>query len=212
MRTRSVLWMVAAALASGGCTAPNVSAQLPLAQASEIASAGVRSSSEVAFMRAGTLSPDGATMRVAVTGAQVTLRQSGAAVTASELTIALADVDLPATDLLPDGLKLRRQHLDLAGPAHATVLERDADTVAVRLHGPFKYSASMVLTDGTLYPIGARDAADDDVDVRAVRDAGGRITVTLDATPAAHDCWSASDLLTLSNCSLYVEADGEARP
>jgi hypothetical protein len=215
MRITALAFVAAAAAVSlgAGCTAPNTFAQPSMADASEIAAVAVRPSSEVAFTRAGSLSPDTAAVRVAVLDARITLHQAGAAVSVPELSIALADVDLPPTALAPAGVKLRQQHLDVAGPSHVTVLERDGEVLAVELHGPFKYGASLVLDDGTLYPIGARDGIADDVDVRAVRDAAsGRVTVTASAAPAAHECWAASDLLTLSDCSLYVEADAEMRP
>jgi hypothetical protein len=161
----------------------------------------------------GTLDPVGHDLRVAVTDVQGTLRtpsQSGQPLMIETLTLSLDDIDLEPSAQMPDGLHLREQHLIAAAPIPADVVSSGPDGVGAETHGALEYHTVMLMNDGTRWPLGKTQMSSDGTTVRIARAEGG-VVVTLDSPPGG-TCGSLGELLTLSHCSLYVEADGVVVP
>src|SRR5207249_4356695 len=104
-------------------------------------------------------------------------------------------------------LKLRAQSITAPVRLRTDTLRRTAEALDVHLDGKVQYHSSMLLSDGTLSPLGATDmeAPHAEVHVALVADA---TTVTLESPPGGGECGSVGDLLTLTDCSLFVESDG----
>jgi len=194
-----------------GCTVPNTGEpeMATLDQPALVTTSGARPESQLGVHREGPLDPIGHDLTVDVRDAKITLRTDDAVKTAlvTDLSLALDDMDLPASPEMPDGLKMREQRLSTPDPRRATVVSKSADQLVLHIVGRLKYDAKMVLADGTLYPLGSSYTEISDLDLRITRAKDGRVTVTLDASPDKA-CASIGDLITLSRCALYVEADG----
>jgi hypothetical protein len=200
------------ALVAAGCTAPNpgLGGVQPLDSAALVTAQGAKPDSQVGVHRQGPLQPEGADVTVAVRDSSLRLHTTEAGqVVIEELSIALADTDLPPSQQLPQGVKLRAQTLSSTGPLQAKVLLGEPDTLVVHASGSLIYHTAMELADGSLYPLGNSTATGQDLEIRIERDADG-VRATLDAPPAA-ECGQVGDLLTLSRCSMFVEADANVR-
>src|SRR5262249_32725828 len=125
-----------------------------------------------------------------------------------ELVLKLADVDLGPSQSMPQGVKLRNQELRITSAMASRIEGRAADELDLAANGALAYHASMMLPDGSLYPLGATQTEQGELDVRVTRWELG-VHVTLDAAPRG-TCWSVPGILEISNCSLYVESDGDA--
>ncbi len=204
---------LAIALLAAGCTAPNpgLGGVPPLDAPSLVVASGAQPDSMVGVHREGPLDPQGSDVTLAVNDVQLRVRttQNGH-VAIEQLDLSIADEDVPASAQLPSGAKLRNQRLEATGPLKATVVLSEPDRLVLHASGALQYHTSLVLTDGTLYPLGESSAMGQDLDIQITRTATG-VKVTLD-TPPNQTCAEIGDLLTLSRCSLFVESEGAVTP
>jgi hypothetical protein len=205
MRNVSLLILAAGAV---GCTRPAHMGLAPLDQPAFITTAGAESQSQVTMYRQGVLDPAGSLVVVPVRDATVQVSSTMSDAVVDELVLRLADVDLGPSQSMPNGVKLRNQELRIAAAMAAQVEGRAADELDVSARGALAYHAQMLLPDGTLYPLGATQTEQGELDVRVTRWEFG-VHVTLDAAPRG-SCWSVPGVLDISNCSLYVESNGDA--
>jgi hypothetical protein len=195
------------ALLAVGCTAPNPGEEVATLDGAAIVNAhGARPESQVGMHRQGVIDPRGSDVTLAVSDARLKLRTTATGAIVDLLRLELADQDFPPTTEMPQGLKLRTQSLSAIAALPAQVIARDADHLTVRVAGSLKYSSSMLLPDGTLYHLGHSYTESEFMTVNVTRTATG-VTVTLDSTPE-NACARIGELVTLSGCTLYVEADG----
>jgi hypothetical protein len=204
--------MLSALLVTGaavtGCTRPNELGLAPLDQPAIVKANGVQSTSEVTMYRTGTLDPQGTLITMHVTDASVLFSTTTEKASVQELVFHLSDENLPATSALPQGVNLRNQELRITQTVSAEMQERVPDALTARVHTSLQYRAAMILDDGTLYQLGNTMTEPVDLDVRATRYYGG-VHVTVDGAPQGK-CWSIPGVIEISNCSLYVETDGDA--
>ncbi len=191
---------------TGGCTAQNTMQLAPLDQPAMVTAKGAQASSEVTLYRQGSLDPNGSLVNVHVHDASVRLRSlTDDEVQVQALTLALDDSDMSATTAMPDGVKLRNQTLTLLSEVDATATQKEPDALTAHGHSSLVYHASLLLADGTLYPLGPVTSNAADFDVRATRYEMG-VHVTIDAGPQGQ-CWTIPGVIDVSDCSLYVESD-----
>jgi hypothetical protein len=196
---------------ASGCTVPNTAEIATLDQPAVITTRGARPESQVDVHQQGLLDPVGRDLTLRVNDTQISLRTDEAVKTAlvSALTISLGDLDIPASEAMPQGVKLREQRLSTPDPRRAKVVAKSADSLTLQVQGRLKYDTKMVLSDGTLYPLGSSYTEISDLDFTIRRNpATGEVTVTLDATPN-DTCAAIGDIMTLSKCALYVQADAQ---
>jgi hypothetical protein len=194
---------------TGGCTSSNTMQLAPLDQPAMVTAKGAEASSEVTLYRQGSIDPNGSLVNVHVHDAGLRLRSlTDDKVEVQELTMALDDSDMSATTAMPDGVKLRNQTLTLVSEVDATATQEEPDALTAHGHSSLVYHASLLLADGTLYPLGPVTSNAADFDVRATRYESG-VHVTIDAGPQGQ-CWTIPGIIDVSDCSLYVETDGEA--
>jgi hypothetical protein len=191
-----------------GCTAPNTGGGLQPLDAAIITTSGAHAESHIAVHQQGALDPSGSDVRLQVQDAKVRVRvEEGArGAIVDTLEISLANMDMPSSSLLPAGVKLRDQKLTITDPKRARVELASADRLVLRVLGRLKYDSKMLLEDGSLYPLGASYTEISDLDFDIARDATGQLTVTFDAAPKS-ECAAIGELMTLSKCALFVEAD-----
>jgi hypothetical protein len=180
----------------------------PLDKPAFINTAGAESQSQVTMYRQGALDPAGSLVVMPVRDATVQVSSTLSDAVVEELVLHLADVDLGPSQSMPNGLKLRNQELRIPQATAAKVEGRAIDELDVAAHGALAYHAEMLLPDGTLYPLGATQTDQGELDVRITRWEFG-VHVTLDAAPQG-ECWSMPGVLEISDCSLYVESNGDA--
>jgi hypothetical protein len=197
-----------------GCTTPNDTVpDDSLATAVKVSALGVRGPSDIMVHQQGTLDPAGHDMRVSVVDVQGTIRtpsSDGGPLIIDSLTITLDDVDYPPSPQMPDGLKLREQHLVAAQPIEAQVYSRGPNGVGATTMGALEYHTVMLMPDGTRWPLGKTQMSSDQTRVQIAKTEGG-VQITFDSS-AGGQCGALGDLLTLSDCSLFVEADGVVTP
>ena len=122
------------------------------------------------------------------------------------LTVPLGDVTIPAAALPPHGLILR--NLVVKAPAtRAEILHAQDDALELRATVPLSLDWALQLDDGSLYPLGTVHTEPLELDIDVVR-AGGQTTATVQAA-CGGTCWSVDGVATLSNGSMYLEADAE---
>lgn len=203
--------MLSALLVTGaavtGCTRPNELGLAPLDQPAIIQAKGAQKQSEVTMYRMGTWDPQGTLITMRVTDASVFVTTTADKATVEELVFKLEDLNLPATSTL-SGVNLRNQELRITERVAAPMQQREANAVTLTAHTSLQYRAAMILDDGTLYQLGNTTTEPVDLDVRATRYFGG-VHVTVDGAPQGK-CWSIPGAIEISNCSLYVETDGDA--
>ena len=207
----SKLTLSALALASAaatGCTRPNDLGLAPLDQPAVVTANGAQKTSEVTMYRMGTLDPQGTLLTMAVTNASLHLTTTADKATVEELVFTLADQNLAPTSALPQGVNLRNQELRITQTVPATMSERTPDALTAAVHTSLQYRAAMILDDGSLYQLGNTETDPVELDVRATRYFGG-VHVTVDGAPQGK-CWSIPGVIEITNCSLYVETDGDA--
>jgi hypothetical protein len=153
--------------------------------------------------RGGALDPGGSDLQLAIGEVTLELRLDAAQATLEALTLPLADVDVPPSPQLPDGLKLRRMQLTARAPVAAQILQRSDRVAQLRVPGALTLHASLLLPDGILYPLGGTDTAASDLDVAVTAEGQGGWAVALEAQPA-DTCWSLDGLLSLTRCALHV--------
>src|SRR5437868_4577972 len=204
--------MLSALLITGaavtGCTRPNELGLAPLDQPAIVKASGAQKTSEVTMYRMGTLDPQGTLITMQVTDASVFFSTTKDKASVEELVFRLADQNLPPTSALPEGVNLRNQELRITSTVAAEMQERVPDALTARVHTALQYRAAMILDDGSLYQLGNTMTEAVDLDVRATRYFGG-VHVTVDGAPTGK-CWSIPGVIEITNCSLYVESDGDA--
>ncbi|HEX4456375.1 MAG TPA: hypothetical protein VIA18_00315 [Polyangia bacterium] len=200
--------IVVAGLA-GGCSSQNPMELAALDQPAVVTAKGAEASSEVTLYRQGSIDPNGSLVNLHVHDASLQMRSStDDKVLVQALTLALDDSDMSATAAMPDGVKLRNQTLTLTSEVDATATQKEPDALTAHGHSSLVYHASLLLPDGTLYALGPVTSNAADFDVRATRYELG-VHVTIDAGPQGQ-CWTIPGVIDVSDCSLYVETDGEA--
>jgi hypothetical protein len=213
MRTENMLsrfaFVALVAVGAVGCTRAAPMGLQPLDEPAIVSASGAATPSQVTIYRKGALDPSGSLVVLPVQNATLLVRSTASDATVEELVLTLGDADMAPTESMPGGVKLRKQELHLATAMPATIEERTSDALNTRAHGSLVYKASLVLDDGTLYPLGATTTAAADLDVRITRYEFG-VQVTLDAAPQG-SCWSVPGVIEVSDCSLYVETSGDAR-
>lgn len=192
-------------LAATGCTMPNPETVITLDGPAALYAWGPRAGSHIDVRRQGPLDPDGHEQSVAITDARLTLDLSPTGVRVTRLDLSLADVDLPASQQVPEGLSLRAQKLSLDTPTTLTTATRESQAIAGRLDGALRYHVALPVPTG-LYPLGESDVTGS-LTVDVGKDEHGRLRVWLHADPAG-TCGAIGDLMTLSRCQLDVELDG----
>jgi hypothetical protein len=90
----------------------------------------------------------------------------------------------------------------------ASMEDREADSLTATVHTALQYRAAMILDDGSLYQLGNTETEPVDLSVRATRYFQD-VRVTVDGAPQGK-CWSIPGVIEITNCSLYVESDGDA--
>jgi hypothetical protein len=205
MRTLTILLLAAGAV---GCTRPAAMGLAPLDQPAFISSTGAETQSQVTMYRKGALDPAGSLVIVPVRDATVQVSSTMSDAVVEELVLRLADVDLPPSETMPHGVKLRDQELRIASAMAAKIEGRGANELDVNAKGALAYHAAMLLDDGTKYPLGATQTDEGEMDLRVTRWEMG-VHVTLDAAPRGA-CWSVPGILEISDCSLFVESNGDA--
>jgi hypothetical protein len=204
--------MLSALLVTGaavtGCTRPNELGLAPLDQPAIVKADGALKTSQVTMYRMGTLDPQGTLLTMRVTDASVFFSTTADKASVEELVFKLEDQNLAPTTALPEGVNLRNQELRITQTVPATMQERLPDALTARVHTALQYRAAMILDDGSLYQLGNTTTEPVDLDVRATRYFGG-VHVTVDGAPQGK-CWSIPGVIEITNCSLYVETDGDA--
>lgn len=202
----SALWLAGAA--ATGCTRPNELGLAPLDQPAIVTAKGAQKTSEITMYRMGTVDPQGTLLTMTVTDASVHLTTTADKATVEELVFKIADQNLAATSTVPYGVNLRNQELRITQTVPATMSERSADALTAAVHTSLQYRAAMILDDGSLYQLGNTNTEPVELDVRATRYFGG-VHISVDAAPQG-ECWSIPGVIEISDCSLYVETDGDA--
>ncbi len=192
-----------------GCTRPNVGAgPAYLDGAVKVQADGTRPRSMITLSRGGALDPATSSMEVMINDAHVGLHVKDGRATLDRLSLTLDSVDLPPSADLPQGLALRDNSLELDEPLRATIEQAEPDRLTLTAHGSLSVHAKMVLTDGSLYPLGPTPSEPGDLTLRVTLD-GDKYTTTIDAAPPA-TCWSIgtpqSMLLQAQNCAIFVES------
>lgn len=199
--------LLVAGAALTGCTRANDLGRAPLDQPAIIQAKGAQKQSEVTMYRLGTWDPQGTLITMPVTDASLFVTTTADNASVEELVFKLGDANLPASSTLA-GVNLRNQELRITQRVPAPMQERDVDAVTLRAHTTLQYRAAMILDDGSLYQLGNTTTEPVDLDVRATRYFGG-VHVTVDGAPQGK-CWSIPGVIEITNCSLYVETDGDA--
>ena len=200
--------LIAGAAAATGCTRANELGLAPLDQPAIVKAQGAQRSSEVTMYRTGTLDPQGTLLTMQVSDASVFFSTTEDKASVEELVFHLADTNMAATSTVPYGVNLRNQELRITQTVSAAMQEKTPDAVTTRIHTALQYRAAMVLDDGSLYQLGNTMTEPVDLDIRATRYFGG-VHVTVDGAPQGK-CWSIPGVIEITNCSLYVETDGDA--
>lgn len=207
-RTQLLLSALLVTGVATGCTRANTLGLAPLDQPARIRATGATPQSEVTMYRKGVLDPRGSLSTITVRDASLRVSTTVDKAVIEELTLDLADADLSPSEAMPHGLKLRNQQLSIRRAVAAPMVERNIDAVTVRGHAALTFRASMLLDNGTLYPLGPTETEAADFDLRATLYEFG-VHVTLDSAPQGK-CWSIPGVIDVSDCSLFVETDGDA--
>jgi hypothetical protein len=195
--------------AATGCTRPTDALDLaPLDQPAIVQAKGAETSSEITMYRMGSVDPQGTLLMMKVTDASVLFSTTVDKASVAELTFKIADQNLPGTSTVPQGVNLRNQELRITTTVPASMEERDPNALTANVHTALQYRAAMILDDGSLYQLGNTETEPVDLAVRATRYFGG-IHVTVDGAPQGK-CWSIPGVIEISDCSLYVETNGNA--
>jgi hypothetical protein len=206
-RTKMVFAALAMMGAASGCTRDNVG-HAPLDQPAEVKATGAQPASMLTMYRKGVLDPAGSLTTLDIKDASVRFTTLHDKATVQELVFKLADANMPATESMPKGVNLRNQELHITQRVDAPMVQQEENAVTVRAHTTLTYKAAMILDDGSLYTLGGTESEPVDLDIRATRYEFG-VHVIVDAAPQGK-CWSIPGVLEVSDCSLFVETDGDA--
>jgi hypothetical protein len=199
---------LAAAAGASGCNESIGMGLAPLDQPTMVVANNAQPQSQVTVYHQGALDPSASLTVLKVDNGFVRLRSESEQATVEQLIFLLADTDLGASTSMPQGLKLRNQRLELAAPLTADVTGKSMNSLTAHAHGSLTYHADLLDEDGRLRSLGAVQTDAADFDVRATRYEFG-VHVTVDAAPQG-TCWKIPGVLDISNCSLYVELDGDS--
>jgi hypothetical protein len=194
--------------AATGCTRPNELGLAPLDQPALVKATGAVATSEVTMYRMGTIDPQGTLLTMQVTDATVRFATTADKASVTELDFKLADQNLAPTEAVPEGVNLRNQELRITQTMPASMEARDENSLTATVHTALQYRAAMILDDGSLYQLGNTETEPVDLTVRATRYFED-VRVTVDGAPQGK-CWSIPGVIDITNCSLYVESDGDA--
>jgi hypothetical protein len=119
------------------------------------------------------------------------------------ISLPLGDVNVPASALPPHGLTLK--NLVVSAPAtRAEIMHDQADALEVRATMPLALDWSVVLDDGSLYPLGTVHTNPINVDITVSR-VGASTTATVQAA-CIGTCWAVDGVAKLSDGAVYLEA------
>lgn len=136
----------------------------------------------------------------------VKLHTAGGRATLDAISLPLGDVTVSAEALPPNGLTLK--NLVVSAPAtHATIMHDEADALEVRATLPLALDWSVVLDDGSLYPLGTVHTEPLNVDITVSRVAGAT-TATVQAA-CLGTCFSLDGVAKLSDGKVYLEAGAD---
>jgi hypothetical protein len=206
-RTKTMFAALLVVGAASGCTRANLGLA-PLDQPAQVEASGAHTASMLTMYRRGVIDPAGALTTLDIRDASVKFVTLADRATVQELTFKLADTDLSPTEALPRGVALRQQELHIKQRIDAPMMLREENAVHVRAHTSLVYKAAMILDDGSFYQLGGTESEPIDVDIRATRYEFG-VHVTVDSAPQGK-CWEIPGVLEVTDCSLFVEADGDA--
>ncbi len=210
MKTSQMMFVALAATAAAatGCNGGVGMGLAPLDHPAMVVANSTQPQSQVTLYHQGALDPSASLTVVKIDNGFLRMRSESKQAAVEQLIFLLADADLAPSTSMPKGLKLRNQRLELPAPLAAEVLSKSMNSLTARAHGSLRYHADLLDEDGTLRATGpvATDAAD--FDVRATRYEFG-VHVTVDAAPQG-TCWKIPGVLDISNCSLYVELEGDS--
>lgn len=127
-----------------------------------------------------------------------------------QLDVPLGDIAVSADTLPPNGLELRDLRLRLAQPVRAEVVHAQPDALELRAVAPLELGWSLVLSDGSLYPLGRVRTAPLALDVTVVRTAAGTHTTLTAHCPGI--CWSLDGIASLRDGDVYLEAAANVTP
>ena len=206
-RSKMMFAALAVMSVASGCTRANLGLA-PLNQPADVKASGAQAASMLTMYRKGVLDPAGSLTTLAIRDASVHFTTVSDKATVLEMLFKLTDADLAPTEALPRGVALRNQELRITRRIDAPMVQREQNAVTVRAHTTLTYKAAMILDDGSLYTLGGTESEPVDLDIRATRYEFG-VHVTVDAAPQGK-CWSIPGVLEVSDCSLFVETDGDA--
>lgn len=206
-RKMHALWPLAL-LGMVGCggAAPTAAGQVPLDSPVTVVADGSAPTSSMQLEASGGVSPEPRQISFTIEGIQL-LVQTGEHPRLAELELPLGDLDVPASVLPPSGLKLRGLALQLPGPVDAQVLHEQPDALELEARTPLQLSWSLVLENGTLYPLGPSRTEPLLVDVDVVRK--GASTIATVSARCDGTCWSLPGIAELKDGALYVEAPAD---
>lgn len=122
------------------------------------------------------------------------------------VSLPLGDVTISAEALPPKGLVLK--NLVVSAPAtRAEILHDQENALEVRATLPLALDWSVVLDDGSLYPLGTVHTEPLNVDIQVSRSAEGT-TATVQAA-CLGTCFALDGVAKLSNGTVYLEAGAD---
>lgn len=200
---------VLAMLGLAGCSGGPGAEMAPLDEPAMVTTHSAEKQSQITMYQMGATNPEGALVTDLVSNAKLRMMVASDSASIEELTIDLADVDLAPNASNPTGVKLRKQQLQIAMPVTAAMTQQERDAVSVHGQSTLIYTASRLLDDGSMTSLGSVQSNPAQFDVRATRYESG-VHVTIDAGPQG-ECWSIPGVVDVSDCSIYIETDGEAQ-
>jgi hypothetical protein len=193
-----------------GCTAPApASPPMPLSAPLAISARGAMPSSRVSFVASGGFARQPSEQVIALQDLKL-LVDSGDHPRIQQLEMPLGNIDVPAEALPPSGLKLRDLKLSLVEPLHPMLVHAQDDALELEVTTPIQLDWSMVLADGTTYPLGPARTKPVRVAIDVVRD-GDAVIATVNAH-CSGACWSIDGVAELRDASLYAEGQAHLAP
>jgi hypothetical protein len=165
--------------------------------------------SRVAVVASGGLSSTPSDLTLPIGDLSLRLR-TGERAQLEQLDVPLGDVSVSADTLPPNGLQLRDLRLSLAQPVRAEVVHAQPDALELKAMAPLELAWSLVLADGSLYPLGRVRTEPLALDLAVVRSADGIHTTLSAHCPGT--CWSLDGIANLRDGDLYLEAAAALTP
>ena len=197
------LFLLGCVAAWAGCSDAHVAGTSASSLAQPVAVAtGPVAASNVSFTIQGGFA---SATQIAMTVSQpiVKLHTEDGRATLDAIRLPLGDVNVSAQALPPNGLALK--NLVVSAPqTRAEIMHDEADALEVRAMLPLALDWSVVLDNGTIYPLGTVHTNPIAVDITVSR-VGATTTATVQAT-CVGTCWSVDGVATLSDGAVYLEA------